>query len=138
MGSYRRKTFKVKFLLKNPSGMSHNIIEISKNWNGKLEFCKGCKKYYLSFNNVFLIFNRYELNKFIEYLSRQNFEGFDDDEAIPTLGHKVLIPTMQDNLILLFSKKEINALKSLLENKCSNLNSKLISAFEIDYTFMAN
>ncbi len=48
--------------------MCHQIKTLAKNCNGQLCYCDTCKKYYLTFNNIYLEFTDGELKAFQKYV----------------------------------------------------------------------
>ena len=110
---------------------------ISRVKNGELSMCNCCRNYNLVFNNIFFQFDRKQLNKFKEYVSKIDVEYWLDYSASTTQRRKIPVPTFHQNLVLVFDTYEIEELKILLNIRSNNKN-KIISTTEIDYTLILN
>ncbi|WP_299667583.1 DUF6686 family protein [uncultured Polaribacter sp.] len=110
---------------------------ISRVKNGELSMCKGCKSYNLIFNNIFFQFNKNQLNKFKEYISKIDIDYWLDFNACTTQKRKIPVQTFHQNLVLVFDIYEINELKTLLGFKKSQTQEILFPG-DIDYAFILN
>ncbi|MEM7085149.1 MAG: DUF6686 family protein [Bacteroidota bacterium] len=117
--------------------MCHRIKTIAKNCNGKLSYCQGCKHYHLDFNNVSLQFNEKELKNFQKFLSEIDVDYWETKYGCHVMKRKIPIPTIQQNLVLMFNKEELASIKSLVFQKTVKYSDSL-SAFDIDYTLLLN
>ena len=116
--------------------MDHQIKTLAKGKFGELAFCTKCKNYQFTFNNLFFQFTRHEFKHFKNYLFDIDTEYLEYEYPCPRLKRNIPLPTMQNNLVLLFTKEEIEAMKQLL-SKCQSRYSKL-RLDEIDYKLILN
>jgi hypothetical protein len=116
--------------------MDHQIKTLAKGKFGELAFCTKCKNYQFTFNNLFFQFTRHEFKHFKNYLFDIDTEYWEYEYPCPRLKRNIPLPTMQNNLVLLFTKEEIEAMKQLL-SKCQSRYSKL-RLDEIDYKLILN
>ncbi len=110
---------------------------ISRVKNGELSMCNCCKNYNLVFNNIFFQFDREQLNKFKEYVSKIDVEYWLDYSASTTQRRKIPVPTFHQNLVLVFDTYEIEELRTLLGIFNTNESNTLCTA-DIDYALILN
>lgn len=117
--------------------MCHNITILSKNNQGQLAHCTNCNSYRLHFNNIYLEFNRRELQAFQKFVVEIDIEYWKAccDRAFQK--RKIPIQTSQQNLALMFNQQELSALKDLIFQHASKPTMS-ISMAEIDYTTILN
>ncbi|MFT6065530.1 MAG: hypothetical protein ACJAYY_001344 [Paraglaciecola sp.] len=117
--------------------MCQNSKIISSVKNGEISFCKGCKTYALTYNNIFFQFTIEQLKKFKSYVSQIDIAYWLDHNACATQKRKVPIPTSHQNLILIFDLYEIQELRILLGLDKKN-SKKIVGSEDIDYPFILN
>jgi len=110
---------------------------ISRVKNGELSMCNCCKNYNLVFNNIFFQFDREQLSKFKEYVSKIDVDYWLDYSASTTQRRKIPVPTFHQNLVLVFDIYEIEELKILLGIDNFKTDNVLCTA-DIDYTLILN
>ena len=93
--------------------MCSSLTTISQVNSGILTFCKNCKIYHLEFANIYLEFSEEQFEEFKAYLFTIDIAYWQHKYANVNIKRKIPIPTMQDNLILMFNKHEIEELKVL-------------------------
>lgn len=117
--------------------MCHKIKTIAKNCYGQLSFCRDCKVYHLTFNNIYIELTKREMKAFQDYVTEINIEYWEDKYDTMPIKRKIVIKTMQHNLSLLFNRSELAAFKSLLFEHTKKPGCPL-RVFEIDYTLFLN
>ena len=117
--------------------MFHNIKNITKVKNGQLTKCETCNVYHLIFNNILLEFLPDEFENFKQYIMQIEINLWESKKNKINITRKIPIPTMQENLVLMFDKQEIEELKVLLFSKCTK-EYELIRLEAIDYCFLLN
>ena len=117
--------------------MCHNIKIIAKIENGELAICENCEVYHLIFNNIFFQMSDEQLIQFKEYLFKIDTNYWENCQNCSSNKRKIPIPTLHENLILIFNRLEIAALKSLLSIKKMTY-SKILHVSGIDYTLVLN
>ena len=117
--------------------MCHNIKTIAKVKSGELSMCKRCNVYHLSFNNLFFEFTTEELNSFKKYLFLLEIDYWEHKYDCSKIKRKIPIPSMQQNLFLMFNRQEIEELKSLFYKQENNSFASL-NVDDIDYTYILN
>ena len=115
---------KLKWIVINQI-MCDKIKTISKTNDGELQRCSSCNSYILTYKNLFFEFAPNEFRNFKKYISKVEV-NYCEVNDYTTTKKKVFIPTEQENLILMFSRIEIENLRKLLNinNKNQILNSK--------------
>ena len=113
----------------------NNIIKTNK--NGQLSFCRDCKKFNLTFNNILIELTPRELNAFQAMVKDIDVEYWESQFSKKHFKRNIPITTSLQNLILVFDLSEFLVLKELIFNKASKKNS-LISLSEIDYDLTLN
>lgn len=112
----------------------NNTRTIARVKNGTLTKCEACNNYHLTFNNLYFEFTYEEFKNFKTYLTTLKSESFKQVNSSKT-KQKIYIPTLQENLGLVFNITELKALISLVSN---NNKSELLDVNEIDYTLVLN
>lgn len=116
--------------------MCKNSKIISSTKNGELLLCNGCKRYGLTFNNIFLQFNKKELKKFKNHINNIDVDYWLDFYAQSTKIRKIPVSTKQYNIWIFFTEEEFEELKLiLLLKKKTNDN---LSVCDISYTLILN
>ncbi len=110
---------------------------ISRVKNGEISVCNGCKNYNLVFNNIFFQFDREQLNKFKEYVSKIDVNYWLDYSASTIQRRKIPVQTFHQDLVLVFDIYEIEELKILLGINRRKMPNILCSA-DIDYALILN
>jgi len=116
--------------------MEHQIKILAKGKFGELVFCIKCKTYQFTFNNLFFQFTKQELNQFKKYLFDIDTEYWEYEFPCPLLKRNIPLPTIQNNLVLLFTKEEVIEMKRLLSVKQVRLQELTLN--EIDYKLILN
>jgi hypothetical protein len=116
--------------------MCKEIKIISKIKDGEILKCNTCNSFTLTYRNLFFEFSPPEFDNFKKYISKIDVNYWEDNSCIKT-KRKVFIPTQQENLILMFHKKEIKDLKILL-----NINDSekfvILNSNQIDFDIVYN
>jgi len=94
--------------------MCHNIRKISETNNGLLLKCTDCDIYQLVFNNLNFNFTSNELTGFKSYLEEIDEDFWEEEYKHSIYDKKIPIPTLQTNFIILFDKRELQELRTLL------------------------
>lgn len=110
---------------------------ISRVKNGEIYICEGCKNYNFVFNNIFFQFDKEQLGKFKEYVSKIDVNYWLDYSASTTQKRKIPVPTFHQKLVLVFDTYEIEELKILLGIDRRERSNMLCSA-DIDYALILN
>ncbi len=118
--------------------MCHNIKTISIVKSGELSICLQCDRYHLEFNNIYLEFNRKEFKKFKAYILDIKMDYWEHKYAFAKVKRKIPIPSMQQNLILMFKRQEILELQALLTHMSEDIFLTLLRTKDIDYTLILN
>lgn len=116
--------------------MCHNLKIIGTVKSGELSFCKSCNIYHLEFNNIYFEFNLQQFNYFKTYILAIDSQFWEQKYACASFKRKIPIPSMQDNLVLMFNRQEIEELKSLINGDTAT--NTIINVDDIDYTFVLN
>lgn len=117
--------------------MCKQVQVLSKNCNGQLAYCENCKKFQLSFNNLYLEFSDEELLNFETYLDNINVEYWSCKYEQSNVKRVIPIGTMQNNLSLVFDKQEFESLKDLVRIQKIKPQAEL-TVLDIDYTLFLN
>ena len=115
---------------------STEIISTVK--SGELTKCKQCNIYHLSFNNIYLEFSFKEFERFRTYILDIDTEYWEAKYATSNIKRKIPIPSMQENLVLLFKREEIGELKLLFKRLDSQEKQHMLKMEDIDYTLILN
>ena len=116
--------------------MCKNSRILSRTKNGELSICKSCKTYSLVFNNLLLQFDRKQLQQFRKHISNINIKYWLNYYSKTTQKRKIPVATQQQNLILFFTQKEFNELKSVIMIS-KNIKDNL-SVADINYPLILN
>ena len=103
--------------------------------SGELSFCENCKIYHLEFNNLYFVFNDKEFDYFKDYISDLDCQYWECKYAKTAFKKKIPVPSMQENLVLMFSRQEVEELRFLANCK---RKSNFIKVDDIDYKFVLN
>ncbi|TYA71469.1 DUF6686 family protein [Seonamhaeicola marinus] len=117
--------------------MCHKYITLAKNCDGQLTYCSSYGVYHLTFNNIYLEFTEKDIIRFKEYIIELEADYWQIPYDRVVMNRKIPIRTLQQNLSLIFSKQELNSLKSLVMQSTKRPFEDL-SVFEIDYLFYLN
>ncbi|WP_025741774.1 DUF6686 family protein [Aquimarina pacifica] len=117
--------------------MCKDVKIVSKIKKGQLSKCLTCDLYLLTYNNLLFEFTNEEFISFKNYLLSIELDYWEHHHSNSDLKRKIPIPTLQQNLCLMFSRKEIHDIISLVFY--SNYDkSKILRVYEIDYVTYAN
>ncbi|EAQ40445.3 hypothetical protein MED134_06809 [Dokdonia sp. MED134] len=116
--------------------MCTNLKTLSKNIEGELSYCKGCRVYHLYFNNIYLQFTPREFKAFTTFVFEIDVAYWEASCQRALLKRKIPIQSMQQNLAMVFNQSELNALKDLLKIKTKT--NRFLKPYEIDYTSFLN
>ena len=117
--------------------MCNHIKTIARVNGGELTFCSKSRHYHLIFNNIFFDFSQAEFSHFKRYILQMNTEYWNQNYPCPRVKRNIPMPTLQENLVLLFNQQEIEELRNLFSSRCYQKYHK-ISSDEIDYLFIKN
>ena len=112
-----------------------NFRIIQKTTNGLLLFCPKGKCFQLTFNNLFFNLNSHELNGFIDFIEKIDFNYWELEYKNSIYKKRIPIPTMQSNLMIMLDKNELLELKILLKIFKEN---HILSFNEINYDLIFN
>jgi hypothetical protein len=113
--------------------MCHQTVLLAKNYCGELYFCEKCLSYDLAFNNIHLKFSSEEMNYFSKLIELMQVRQLKLKHPLPET--KIPMKTLQQNLCLVFDKKELIALRQLLAPKAkSNFTILNIRDIDLDYS----
>lgn len=118
--------------------MCDSIKTISKVKSGELSICCQCLIYHLEFNNIYLEFDQKEFEQFKTYILDIEMDYWEHKYASAKVKRKIPIPSMQQNLVLMFKRQEINELKTLLLNISNHIYTTELKTKDIDYTLILN
>ncbi len=118
--------------------MCNNIKTISKVKSGELSICAQCHIYHLEFNNIYLEFNQKEFEQFKAYILDIKMDYWEHKYACAKVKRKIPIPSMQENLVLMFRRQEILELQALLTHISKDIFLRSLKTKDIDYTLILN
>ncbi|NMH87398.1 DUF6686 family protein [Flavivirga algicola] len=118
--------------------MCSDIKTISIVKSGELSICCQCYRYHLEFNNIYLEFNRKEFEQFKAYILGIEMDYWEHKHAFAKVKRKIPVPSMQQNLILMFKRQEILELQALLTHISKDIFLTLLKTKDIDYTLILN
>lgn len=118
--------------------MCYGIKTLSKGKSGELSLCTQCGIYHLEFNNIYLEFNKKEFEQFKAYILDIEIDYWECKYASAKVKRKIPIPSMQQNLVLMFKRQEIKELQMLLTTSVQDVFNSCISITDIDYKFILN
>ncbi len=115
--------------------MCQNIKILSTVKSGELSVCVNCKIYHLEFNNLYFEFDYKQFAQFKAYLNTIDAQFWECKYAQSTFKRKIPIPSVQPNLVLMFSRQEIEELKTLFFRRQGRT---LLDVDDIDYQCVLN
>ncbi|MFV0565920.1 MAG: DUF6686 family protein [Flavobacteriaceae bacterium] len=115
--------------------MCHDLKILAKSNRGELSICLSCNIYHLEFNNLYFEFSTEEFVHFKTYILSVDCMYWECAYAETCFKRKIPIPSVQKNLILLFSRQEIEELKALVMEKDDN---HYLELDDIEYTYCLN
>lgn len=115
--------------------MCHSLKILSKGKSGNLSVCQDCEVYHLEFNNLYFEFDKDKFKQFQHFLLEVDSEYWETKYANANISRKIPIPSVQENLVLMFNRQEIQELKALMLYKKSN---RFLTVDEIDYKLILN
>ncbi len=95
-----------------------------------LVMLNGCGNYQLTFNNLNFNLTPFELEHFTNYLTAIDCSFWESEYENSIYERKIPIPTLQNNLMLLLNRQEVNELIALISLKKSE---KLLQSKDINY-----
>lgn len=115
--------------------MCHSLKTISKVKSGELTFCESCNCYHLEFNNLYFELSSFDLKKLKKFLLEIDIEYWEVNYAHTIFKRKIPITSVNQNIVLMFNRQEIEELKTLvLEKKPETV----LNVDDIDYQFILN
>ncbi|WP_027076428.1 DUF6686 family protein [Maribacter antarcticus] len=117
--------------------MCHKVCTLSKNKDGQLTYCSTCDIYHLYFNNIYLEFKQSEMECFKKFITHINIEYWESSNDRVLQKRKIPIQTMQQNLAMVFNRRELYSLKAILFETNDKIDAP-ISLSEIDYVQYLN
>lgn len=118
--------------------MCNNIKTISKVKSGELSICYQCHTYHLEFNNIYFEFNLEEFEQFKMYILDIEIDYWEHRYASAKVKRKIPIPSLQQNLVLMFERQEIRELQILLTSTIKDVFRTYLNTDDIDYKFILN
>lgn len=115
--------------------MCNQLKTIAKSKSGELTKCLNCNIFHLTFNNIYFEFNEKHFYQFKEYVLNIEIEYWEQKYPCQNVKRKIPLPTLHQNLILIFNRQEITELQLLFSKK---KKSAFINVDDIDYTFILN
>ena len=113
-----------------------NVETHAQNSFGSLKFCRECKYFTLTFSNFEFKFDRSKLKKFANYLNDVCEDYWLDNDTAENKKRPIPIHTSQQNLTLVFDRREFGALKQLVTTNYAE--TKFLSILDIDYPLILN
>lgn len=86
---------------------------------------------------IFFQFDREQLNKFKQYVSKIDIEYWLDYSASTTQRRKIPVPTFHQNLVLVFDTYAIEELRTLL-GIVDSISQNTLCTKDIDYALILN
>ncbi|WP_430906779.1 DUF6686 family protein [Maribacter sp. 2-571] len=117
--------------------MCHELSTLSKNNDGALLYCEACNIYHLIFNNIYLEFTKAEMRAFQRFVTTIDIEQWETCCNRVMFKRKIPIQSMQQNLALIFNRRELLSLKDLIFQRTRKPEST-IPLIEIDYQSCLN
>lgn len=105
--------------------------------SGELTLCMSCNHYHLTFNNMLFEFTEMEFSQFKKYIFQLEIPCQSGVNRPSKVSRNIPVPTLQKNLVLIFSPMEIEELKNLFSYQFYHKYQR-ISAAEIDYPHSKN
>ncbi len=110
--------------------MKNEETLIKKNGFGQLSFCKECNLFYLKFSSVLIELTRKEFRAFHLVVKDIDTNYWDRLHKYSHESRIYPISTSQQNLVLIFNKSELQALKELVLIT-KNERDSYVSLFDI-------
>ena len=110
--------------------MKNEETLIKKNGFGQLSFCNECKLFYLKFSSVLIELTHKEFKSFHLVVKDIDTNYWEKINKYSNESRIYPISTSQQNLVLIFNKRELQALKELVLITKSESES-FISIFDI-------
>ena len=88
---------------------------INKTTNGIIFTCQHCKAYHIEYKNLNFNFNQEQLDHFIGYLSSLNGPAWEKRNCNSPYKRKIIIPSRDASLNMLFTNDELKELITLLQ-----------------------
>ena len=86
---------------------------------------------------IFFQFDREQLNKFKQYVSKIDIEYWLDYSASTTQRRKIPVPTFHQNLVLVFDTYAIEELRTL-SGIVDSISQNTLCSKDIDYALILN
>lgn len=86
---------------------------------------------------IFFQFDREQLNKFKQYVSKIDVEYWIDYSASTTQRRKIPVPTFHQNLVLVFDTYAIEELRTL-SGIVDSISQNTLCSKDIDYALILN
>lgn len=118
--------------------MCEKLIKIKQNEYGELNYCTKDQLYHLMFNNFHLMLDQDEYESLKIYISEIDIKFWLDKFCDTSFRRKIPIPTIQENLILVFDIIEFINLKSLFFYHPNQENLLYLSTSQIEYNIILN
>ncbi|MFV0541966.1 MAG: DUF6686 family protein [Aestuariibaculum sp.] len=115
--------------------MCHSLKKLAKTNNGELLLCEACNIFHLEFNNLYFEFDDEQFQLFKLYVSEVDCRFWECKYAQTSFKRKIPIPSMQENLVLMFSRQEMQELKVLIRQQSG---SRFLNVDDIDYRLILN
>ncbi|MEM6515763.1 MAG: DUF6686 family protein [Bacteroidota bacterium] len=115
--------------------MCRKLKIISTTKSGQLTQSKNNGTFQLEFNNIYFELNQQQFENFKRYLSQIEIAYWEHKFSCSKFKRKIPLPTLQENLILMFNRHEIYELKKLF-GLIDNAESLHIG--DIDYELSLN
>lgn len=115
--------------------MCQGIKLISKVKSGELTFCETCKIYHLEFNNLFFELSTTSLKKLETFLLEIDIDYWEKNDVHFGCRRKIPVISLNQNLVLMFNRYEIEELKTLVLKQKPNT---ILNVDAIDYQFILN
>ena len=117
--------------------MCHSVQVISKTKSGELSICETCKVYHLEFNNIYLELNTKQFLQLKKYIMSVEIAYWEHKYSCSKMKRKIPLPSLQENLVLMFNRQEVTELKILFSLKNNGYND-ILKLQEIDYMLIVN
>ena len=117
--------------------MCQKIEIINRVRGGELALCKHCNMYHLVYNNLFFVLTKKELKKLRNYINNIDVEYWQEKNRCINVARKIPLPSTQNNLVIMFTPREIKEFKVLLSNRKYSI-SDTIEVNNIDYDIILN
>ena len=118
--------------------MCRYIIIISQNRYSQLSKCENCNLYSLTYNNILFEFTPVEFESFKRFLEKLELESCTKRYKLSYKKRNIPIGTIQQNLFLVFSSKEIKDIRKLLSATIPTENYEILPFKKIDYKLQLN